>query len=108
MSTTPDQPANRRRARRIPCKVEVDVSHGADSFRGRILDLTVYGAFLSSPDFPSQASMVRLTFRVSAEREIIVKGRIAWSRPREGAGIEFVDIKPENKREIQEYLAELE
>lgn len=108
MSMTPDNPSDRRRAPRIPCKIEADVSHGVEATKGKLLDLTIYGAFLSTPTLSAHATLVRLTFRVSSDREIAVKGRIAWKRPGEGAGVEFLDMKPENVRGIQEYLANLD
>ncbi len=108
MSMTPDNPSDRRRARRIPCKIETDVSHGVESAKGKLLDLSIYGAFLSSPDLPAHATLVRLTFRVTPVREIVVKGKIVWNRPGEGAGVGFVDMKPENVKEIKEYLETLD
>ena len=108
MSMTEGNPSERRRARRIPCKIETDVLHDGSSIRGKILDLTIYGAFLSAPELPARVSLIRLTFRVGVDREVTVKGRIVWQRADEGIGVEFMETTPENVKDISEYLASLE
>ena len=107
MKADPKDPAERRRAPRIPCKIETDVAHAGASMKGKLLDLTIYGAFVHAPELPHQAGLVRLTFYVRPDREITLQARVAWQVPGEGAGVEFVGTGPDDVREISESLADL-
>ena len=108
MTADPERRSERRRAPRIPCKIEMDMAHTGPLGKGKLEDLSIYGAFLQTNNLPPQTAMVRLTFRVRLDRDITLRARVIWQRRTDGVGVEFVETTPGDVKDISEYLASLD
>ncbi len=108
MAENPERRSERRRAPRIPCKIEMDVAHAGPPSKGKLEDLSIYGAFLQTKNLPPQAAMIRLTFRVRLDRDMMLRARVIWQKREDGVGVEFVDATPANAKDILDYIASLD
>jgi hypothetical protein len=105
-----------RRQPRIPyqAKIRLRAAGTADSVPGRLQNLSLAGAFVAAPD----AQLFRVGSRV--ECRLVLGGqrrtlaaRVAWSRglsdasvaDAAGAGLEFVDLTPEDVQLIERLIA---
>jgi uncharacterized protein (TIGR02266 family) len=101
-----EPPANRRRATRVPAKVEVrftDAVHAARVLRAYSLNFSLGGLCLRSRRAYAVGRRLALSLVVGSEC-LPLDAVVAWVRPAEGAvGLRFVDVAGE----LQERLAAL-
>ncbi len=94
MTEDQDDPADRRRAERIPINVEF----AAMSTATYISDLSEYGVFVHTETPAARGSKVKLRFTVLLDDPVIVEGEGRVVRRQTdpgGMGIEFTDLSPE-------------
>lgn len=108
MTADADRRSERRRAPRIPCKIEFDLAHQGPSLKGKLENLSIYGAFLQTRELPPKTATVRLTFRIKLDRDLSLNARVIWQRRTDGVGVEFIDIADQDSKAILEYLQSLD
>jgi hypothetical protein len=69
----------------------------------RAPDISPDGMFINTPLIFTQSSKVRLSFRLGGSGQLIhVRAEVRYCLPGVGIGVEFVDIRPEDRAAIAE------
>ncbi len=101
----PEDPSQRRRFPRYHTDLEVTISHGADSIRTRIKQISRGGCLVFPPLDLWQSTEVRIVFRLADDLpEVRCKGEIMYSVSAQGSGIAFTEIAPRNLDLITEHF----
>jgi len=102
---SPTTPA--RREPRIQHLSELHVSYdGADcEIPVRHPDLSAHGMFINTATHFPEGTIVNLRFRLSwSNVEVQTRGEVRYCLPGIGIGVEFVEMRPEAVRAIEEEL----
>jgi uncharacterized protein (TIGR02266 family) len=109
--------------KRIEHRTPVDLAThygplSGDTFPGRVVDLTSGGVFISATKLLPIDTRITVEFALPGEsEETRYLGRVSWvnhpewmktSRRHFGMGVQFLDLPPERRTAILQYLAELD
>lgn len=106
MSRTPSWTSTeRRRHKRVSLVQEIECSGGPGSFGKRMTDISVGGMFVDGlTSFPS-GSEIGMKFRLPGEDDPIeVRARVVYVQEKVGSGVQFLDLKQEDFRRIEEFV----
>ena len=102
---------------RIACCEPCQIDYGEEVFQGTIWNVSVLGVYLVLHHALETGRTLSLNFRLPEDSEPVrVQGRVAWKNPASvrrgigqrafdlppGFGIEFIDLKAEDRLRIQE------
>jgi hypothetical protein len=94
---------DRRKYSRKTCLMPVNYSVGGRPFKGYILDVSVYGAFIETSDYFFSGQQIIMTFSVPHyQKPLTVSGEIAWSS-QNGMGIKFGQLTPHQHEVIKTF-----
>jgi c-di-GMP-binding flagellar brake protein YcgR len=97
----------RRRYPRVKANIPVELSLGAAPLRTATNEVSLCGCYIESM-FTMDVG-TKLTLSLSLKDEMIrCTGTVATKHPQVGNGIEFIDMAPENRLKLSEYIAECE
>jgi uncharacterized protein (TIGR02266 family) len=103
--------SDRRRAPRIPRLVEVRYQSDSPPMTARLTDISERGIFVDTPNPLPVGSPVTLSFLLTntpGEKPIAMEGNVAWRQETVGMGIEFVQLKEEDRAKIKRFIASQE
>lgn len=98
---------NRRQHTRLSLTTEVWLGQDGIFTRSneRLCDLSVGGAFIESHSIYSVGSIVSLRFMLAKETNFITCTVIVRNtRGRQGLGVEFLDLSPEDRQRIKSFI----
>jgi PilZ domain len=96
----------KRGARRIPYRTEVDVSTTGNSpLDPRISDLSTSGAFIDSMNGLPAGSRLYLRFPLPSGEVVSVEAEVVHSMPHFGMGVRFLDLADGSLRAIEALVA---
>lgn len=102
----------RRKHPRFNIQIPVTIRSGKKIIQGQVEDISLGGAFISCKEQIPKDTEVFIQFQGDALIEL--RGKITdesavvrWANPSNCIGIQFKDLKPENKNVLKELLAKL-
>src|SRR5262245_42162311 len=93
----------RRGAARVPYISDVVFVVGGKRLTARTSDLSATGVFLKSKMWCDPRTMMTLSFSVCSTK-IETAAQVRYSIPLIGMGVRFVDLKPEHRAAIEEFV----
>ncbi|HEY5648107.1 MAG TPA: PilZ domain-containing protein [Nitrospiria bacterium] len=94
--------SERRKHRRVTILQEV---YFGEKKKRRLNDISEEGMFITTPEAFMKGSILDLSFRLfNDEKPIAVKGEVRYIEEGEGMGIRFVDLKPEDRERIRNFV----
>jgi hypothetical protein len=104
-------PKERRRSRRIPVELWVKEENGDYYYFHQASDLSIGGLFLNNKIISRDSTHATFKFKLPNSADIItVKGEAVYDvvknklQKKTGTGIKFIDLKPEHKKVIEDYI----
>jgi len=94
----------RRRSRRVSVMADIDYRVDGVVSSKRIADISEGGVFIDTPVPAEVGTTFRLRFALDGN-QIEAQGRVAYSQPYIGMGVEFVDLAPQSRLVIRDYVA---
>jgi c-di-GMP-binding flagellar brake protein YcgR len=103
-----DSSQNRRGAPRVKVRVpiEIEVDESSSPIRGATADLSVGGCYVETM-FPFPLGTA-LDLKLRLENTLLVAATVVTCDPQVGNGIRFERMLPEDRQELEKYLAALE
>ena len=102
-SSDPVSKDDRRKNSRKPCLMPVNYSVQDRSFKGYILDISVYGVFIETNDYFFSGQEIIMTFSVPHyQKPLTVTGEIVWSS-QNGMGIKFSQLTSHQHQMIKAF-----
>ena len=104
----------RRKEERAKVKIRISFKKASDFFRAYIGDLDSGGLFIKTTKSLPVDTLLDLEFNLPNTKKVIrTTGRIIWTRSQDmstekmhpGMGTEFIDMNPEDRKVLKEYLA---
>ena len=99
-----------REESRIPFEVRYTGEGKSYYFSDYSLDLSASGIGINSIRALEVDELVRLTFRLPDETNVVVSGRVVWNGERPDvhrrSGLQFVDLDPSTKEKILQVVNE--
>jgi PilZ domain len=97
---------DRRAAKRITFFAEAELE-GIDTSRlqVRLADLSTGGAFVDTRTVLPPGTAARLKFTVTG-KEINVLAEVCYSMPSFGMGVRFLDLRPEDRVLIEQFISQ--
>ena len=104
----------RREGERVSGKISISFKKAGDLFKSYITNFGEGGLFIHTKKNLPVGSLLDLEFSLPDSNQAIkTKGRVVWIRPQEistkkmppGMGIQFIDMDPNDKKLIKNYLA---
>ena len=92
--------------RRCSLSVELHPASGENRAWGRVSDISLGGCFVEMPSPFKEGTQVRLALWIQ-ERKIWALGKVAASRPGSGIGVQFLEMKDEDRTELQAFVNSL-
>lgn len=109
LPTGPVPNPSRRKARRIPGRVRVEIRYDAERLQTETLDLSPGGVFLRTPDPIPIGTKLDLHIDLGDGGAVIRSvGRVAWncySGPKKGVGAELTSLDDEAQARLEAYVA---
>jgi len=103
----PSRLQEKRGSPRLLFETEVECRRGVGVLRARSLNVSETGMLLKAPETLSMDDMVQTSFRLLREAAVSFAARVV-RRDRAGAtGLEFVDLSPLQRRDLQAHCAML-
>ena len=102
----------KRKTPRVPLSMEVTYETGDDFQDDFLSDISSGGLFIGTPDPLEINTKLTVCFHVPGISDsVMVKGTVVWVRNLEGGfkpgmGIRFDEMEPEDRRKLDNYLAE--
>ncbi len=109
-------PSPRRSEERARAKIRISFRDVKDFFKAYLGNLGSGGLFIKTSKTLPVGTLLDLEFNLPESNQIIhTKSKVAWTRPKDkstektppGIGAEFIDIGPEEKRLLNDFLASL-
>lgn len=97
-----------RQAIRVQKPIEVTYTANCPPIDARIEDISEKGCFLDTTHALTINSVIEFEFFLADETpEVPIKGRgrVVWTAPMLGVGIEFLDLTPEARERIRFFVA---
>lgn len=101
---------DRRRNRRVPTRILSDTSDPTTGTEGlgRIVNLSVGGAFVLTTDTPEPQTEILLRFQLTPSgRTIESPAVVTHVQPGESMGLQFVSLKDTDQKAIAEFVARI-
>ena len=105
--------AYRDREDRVSAKLRITFKNANDFFRAYIGDLSSGGLFVKTTKNLPVDTLLDVEFRLpNCEHVMRSKGKVVWTRSKDkssermppGMGIQFIDMDPEAKRLLKDYI----
>jgi len=95
----------RRQNPRRKCNLSVELHPATQENRiwGRVADISLGGCFVEMPSVLKEETRVRLALWIG-DKKLWTLGRVAVSRPGSGVGIEFLEIKDQDRDQLKQFL----
>ena len=111
-----ERPDPRRASPRLSLTAEVDLSSDTNFFSGFSTDIAAGGLFIASLTPLEVGTVVTMKFSLPDGTEITTSGDVRWVRVFDercpqmlpGMGIQFVDLNPNAKAAIEQFIAQRE
>lgn len=100
--------ADRRTAVRVVRPMEIQYASNCPPINGRIEDISETGAFVDTNHPLEQGSFVHFRFFLPDETpEVPIQGRgkVAWTEPMVGFGLEFLELPKEVRERLKFFVA---
>ncbi len=100
--------SERRRAPRIPRIVEVRYQSNSPPMTARLTDISERGIFVDTRSPLAVGSRVTFSFLLGDapwEKPIAGEGTVVWRQEAVGMGIDFVQLKDEDRAKIKLFIA---
>ena len=104
----------KRKEERARVKIRISFKKASDFFRAYIGNLSGGGLFIKTTKSLQVGTISDLEFTLPDSNQVIcTTGKVAWTRSKDmstekippGMGIQFIDMNPEDKRLLQNYIA---
>jgi len=104
----------RRKEERTRTRIRISFKKASDFFRAYIGNLSGGGLFIKTTKSLPVGTLSDLEFTLPGSNQVIrTTGKVAWTRSKDmstekmppGMGIQFIDMNPEDKRLLQNYMA---
>src|SRR5438045_417750 len=99
--------SERRRSPRAPLLREVKIHGNGKTSDGRIVDLSVTGAFLETSETFNLDDNCQLSFTLPGGISMTVECIVCYLHPDLGIGVEFNKLSPEDSDRIKDCVASL-
>lgn len=98
----------RRKSPRRKCNLSVELHPAGDDNRiwGRAADISLGGCFVEMPSPVREGTRVRLALWIQ-DKKLWALGKVAVSRLGSGVGIEFLEMKDEDREQLRRYFETL-
>lgn len=99
----------RRRYRRANIITEAEIVSGKETLLAPTRDISIGGMFLHTTTKLPNNTEVRLRFSLEPGTPVIeAMGRVVYAVPRRGLGIEFSELREEDRARIESFIARAE
>jgi uncharacterized protein (TIGR02266 family) len=106
---------NKRKHIRVPVDFEVQFTFDNKQHTAEALNLSIDGMFLKTSYMLLLGDIVELFFHIPKSQEPYwLKARVVWGTwiegmnlPTSGMGVQFIDLIPEQKEHLENYIREL-
>jgi uncharacterized protein (TIGR02266 family) len=96
----------RRAARRASLVTQIRTIVDSETVVGYTRDISTGGVFVETENPPVKGTEVSLRFRLTPDSPIVgARAVVAYSLPGEGMGLRFVDLPPEVRQAVEEFVA---
>jgi hypothetical protein len=98
----------RREQPRYKCSLSVELhpASGENRAWGRVADISLGGCFVEMPSPFKEGTQIRLALWIQ-DKKIWALGKVAGSRPGSGIGIQFLEMKEEDRAELKRFVDSL-
>jgi hypothetical protein len=95
----------RRQHPRRRCSLSVEIHPASQESRiwGRVSDISLGGCFVEMSSTLKEGTKVRLALWIQ-DKKVWAVGRVAAARPGSGVGIQFEEIKTDDREQLKRYL----
>ena len=93
---------------RVQKPLEITYAANCPPIQARIEDISETGFFLDNTNFLQVDSELEFSLDLPEEagvRQIKGKGRVVWIQPTVGAGVEFLDLDPDDRAAVRFFVA---
>lgn len=99
---------------RVIANIRISFKKASDFFKAYTANIGSGGLFIRTTKNLPEGSLLNLEFNLPNSDQVIhTKGKVAWARSKDtsdektppGMGIEFVDMKPDDKKLLDKYIA---
>jgi uncharacterized protein (TIGR02266 family) len=102
----------RRRFERAPITAQVEFeltnsSSGPSRVRKHMANISLGGLFISTEEPIRAGTRMVVRFELPNKHRVIAVSRVCYVRKGQGLGVEFLSLDPEDREEIEEYIASL-
>lgn len=106
-TSTQDPSSEKRRAVRVEIPLEAVYSNNCRPIRARIQDLSETGLFIDTSHALALGTVIELAFDIpDTEQSIQATGRVIWSAPMMGSGVQFTEISEDDRVRLKFFVAE--
>jgi len=99
---------DKRSERRVSLLQEIECEGEAGKFSKRLADISVGGMFVDALNKFALGSTVTTRFHLpNSTNPIVVSAKVAYLQDKIGTGLEFLDLKVEDRKKIQELVGKL-
>jgi hypothetical protein len=102
------QPANQRAVRRCPLVASAEVTELSSGARlsARISELALGGCYIDALNSFPEGTLIKL--RIMRDEGVFeTKAKVVYCDPRYGMGVAFVEMPPEQRSILEEWIAEI-
>lgn len=100
---------DRRTARRASLVTQIRTLVDSETLVGYTRDISTGGVFVETENPAAKGTEVNLRFKLSSEAPILgTRATVVYSMPGEGMGLRFVELVPEVRKAIEEFVREQE
>ena len=92
--------------RKCSLSVELHPASGENRAWGRVADISLGGCFVEMPSPFKEATQVRLALWIQ-DKKVWALGKVAGARPGSGIGIQFLEMKDEDRAELKRFVDSL-
>ena len=99
--------SEKRKSVRVEVPLEATYSSNCPPISARIQDLSDTGLFIDTNHPLALGTMIDLSFCIPDNKEPVkATGRVVWSAPMMGSGVEFTEISEEDRVRVKFFVAE--
>ena len=96
---------NQRRSQRLSFVVTAEVTDDSRTVIVRLRDLNLYGCYIEMANPRPEGTSISI--KVSAGKTVFqARGRVIYSDPNTGSGVEFQGVEPHYQAVLEEWLLE--
>lgn len=97
----------KRKSQRVSLLNEISYRAGDRVIRKRLVDLSVDGIFIDTPDPLPVGARIALDFTLPNKRSIHADGRVRYHHKGVGMGIQFTDLTAADREAIEDFVARI-